>query len=437
MFTFWKCTRLQLLREKSANRTVITVFKPIRTAAGLGGDADGKTFAVVNCHLSAGEHGDAPRKRLQQVADGLETARKEIGNATGTPAAKKKKGGGSPTVPEGGVCVVGDFNSDATDPAVASVVAHFLRTGEVASEFRERASGNALTSKAKRHRFGGLADAYGEAYPTGSAPDRPASYIAPSLIPKFVGNGSTGGERNGLTVELVEAVARIYDRFSPLNAAGIRTWIEAVNGTHSAEVMAVRNVLNVLEEPEDAAAEASDSPKSEEDNAKEELQREIASWVAAGYRGSEFRHALTLLSGRPGGLASGVLSLDDFMEAYALVVTEGKFWSVEHDVAKLGVWPGAAGEIDPPFEGTFDYIFYGAERKSPIPSGRKISFIHFISRAVSDGLYVNVPAGLELQAVRAPLTKEQRALVDRKGVRFPCEWHMSDHLPVAACFRFK
>ena len=66
-------------------------------------------------------------------------------------------------------------------------------------------------------------------------------------------------------------------------------------------------------------------------------------------------------------------------------------------------WPAKSDEIDPPFEGTFDYVFYG----------------------------------VELQTVRAPLTKEQRALVDEQGERFPCEWHMSDHLPVAACFRFK
>ena len=125
MFTFWKRTRLQLMREKSANRTVITVFKPIRTAAGLGGDGDGKLFAVVNCHLSAGDHGDAPRKRLQQVADGLETARKELGNATGKPAAKKKNGGGAAAVPEGGgVCVVGDFNRWVSISHLPCLVVH-------------------------------------------------------------------------------------------------------------------------------------------------------------------------------------------------------------------------------------------------------------------------------------------------------------------------
>ena len=45
-----------------------------------------------------------------------DTARKELGNAadalSGKPQPKKKKVGGG--APQGAVCVVGDFNSDAT-----------------------------------------------------------------------------------------------------------------------------------------------------------------------------------------------------------------------------------------------------------------------------------------------------------------------------------
>ena len=107
MLTFWKRERLELLREKSANRTVTTVFR--RPGAT-------ELFAVVNCHLSAGDAGGAPRKRFQQLEQGLDTARKELGNAadalSGKPQPKKKKAGGG--APQGAVCVVGDFNSDAT-----------------------------------------------------------------------------------------------------------------------------------------------------------------------------------------------------------------------------------------------------------------------------------------------------------------------------------
>ena len=107
MLTFWKRDRLELLREKSANRTVTTVFRRPGSA---------ELFAVVNCHLSAGDAGGAPRKRFQQLEQGLDTARKELGNAadalSGKPQSKKKKAGGG--APQGAVCVVGDFNSDAT-----------------------------------------------------------------------------------------------------------------------------------------------------------------------------------------------------------------------------------------------------------------------------------------------------------------------------------
>ena len=191
MFTFFRTERLELLREKSANRTVITIFRE-RAAAG--------TFAVVNCHLSAGDSGGAPRKRLQQVVDGLETARKELAKAAAAaatttkqppPQPKKKKNAAATLPPEGAVCVVGDFNSDATDPQYNSVVAHFLQTGEVKPEFREDAAGAALTSKTKRHRwFGGLRDAYADAF-AAVGERRPPTYIAAALIPKFVGRGDT------------------------------------------------------------------------------------------------------------------------------------------------------------------------------------------------------------------------------------------------------
>lgn len=126
----------------SANRSVITVLRERSSK---------EVVAVVNCHLSAGDFGDAPRKRLQQVADGLETARKELAKAveSANPTkasgsrslSKKSKKGGGGGPPEGAVCVVGDFNSDATDPRRSSAVAHFLSTGEVGPDFREDAEG--------------------------------------------------------------------------------------------------------------------------------------------------------------------------------------------------------------------------------------------------------------------------------------------------------
>ena len=57
------------------------------------------------------------------------------------------------------------------------------------------------------------------------------------------------------------------------------------------------------------------------------------------------------------------------------------------------------------FEATFDYIYF-------------------------------TPASLEVVAVRPPLSEEQLARIEA-GELLPSEWHGSDHLPVAAVFRFK
>ena len=242
------------------------------------------------------------------------------------------------------------------------------------------------------------------------------------------------GEQAGLTVELVQAVRAMHalfaDKDGGMTASAIKKWSRTINGTHSAEALLARTASGATPQkpPEkDAAADAVDAVDDDGDDAvkgvlnveveKAELEAMIAAWVAEGYRGSpEFRQALTLLQRSAGGLANGVLSADGLIAVYGVLIRDGKFWYVEHDVAKLGVWPEQQptrsnqqrkqAHPTPPFEASFDYIFYDASR-------------------------------LELQAVRRPLTEEQRMLVYDHGERLPCAWHMSDHLPVAASFKFR
>ena len=54
---------------------------------------------------------------------------------------KGKGGGAGECAGRGAIVVAGDFNSDATDPTAASVVARFLTEGEVGPEHRERENG--------------------------------------------------------------------------------------------------------------------------------------------------------------------------------------------------------------------------------------------------------------------------------------------------------
>lgn len=219
-------------------------------------------------------------------------------------------------------------------------------------------------------------------------------------------------------MELVRAVramhAQFADRGGGMSAAAIKEWSRTINGTHSEEVMAARAAS--AKAPEAAAAAGEVGVCTEEGQRKAELQTLFEEWVSEGYRGSsEFRHALELLQQSAGGLCGGTLSADDLVEVYGVLIRDGKFWYVEHDVNQLGVWPspddGCGPERPPllmhqPFEASFDYIFYD-------------------------------PSHLQLCAVRRPLSREQSALVYEAGVRFPCEWHMSDHLPVAACFSYR
>ena len=200
----------------------------------------------------------------------------------------------------------------------------------------------------------------------------------------------------------------------------VGTGVREINGLHSMEFVRARDGLEEVSanrlrpsflvglrfSHRCPAVLQEDEPKAEA--AKSEADLLVEAWVGEGYRGRpEFGQALSLLQGKPGGLASGAITVDDLIEVYGVLIAEGKFWYVEHDVTKLGVWPRQAGGAAPaePFEATFDYIFYSDSR-------------------------------LELRAVRETLTAEQRERIYGKGERLPCAWHMSDHLPVAACFEF-
>ena len=206
--------------------------------------------------------------------------------------------------------------------------------------------------------------------------------------------------------------AMFSDGAAGMSAAGIKAWIRAVNGRHSAEVVKARAAAAVDKTAAAAAKTAAAAVGGAADLVVEpdELQAMFESWVADGHRGSpEFRQALSLLQATPGGLASGELSADGLVEVYGVLIRDGKFWYVEHDVNKLGVWqqsPRDSVAVTRPFEASFDYIWFEASR-------------------------------LQLCSVRQPLTAEQSAHVYHDGETFPCAWHMSDHLPVAASFEFR
>jgi hypothetical protein len=237
----------------------------------------------VNCHLSAGDHNDAPRKRLQQLHDGLTAAAKQLtgaGPAVAAPKGGKQKAkakAGAP--PDGALVVCGDFNSDAREPASAAA-GRYMALGAVEPAFREPTSAAALTSKRKAHRFGTLANAAGVA---GAA--RWPTYIAQNLFPRFLGHR---GPAEAPTAALVAAVGRIFAEFcgaaDALSAVGLRAWLTAVNGRHDAVLPAPVPVPAPDPQP-------GPEPVPEPEAAPSVLEAAIAAWRTEGFRGSEFREA--------------------------------------------------------------------------------------------------------------------------------------------------
>ena len=179
-------------------------------------------------------------------------------------------------------------------------MAQYLASGEVLPSFREAADGPTLTSKAKRHVFGGLCEAYGMAFPSDApcqpfnspGPMRCPSYIAPSLIPKFC--SSTGN--HGLTDALVSAIHTIYEKFTSAGAGmtvdGVRNWLQAANGLHSNPQSVCRWAVFVDGGPDLDKQSCTPSSFDDFDHAAT-LSAVVSAWED-GYR-SEFRHAVALL----------------------------------------------------------------------------------------------------------------------------------------------
>ncbi|CAM9740082.1 unnamed protein product [Ectocarpus fasciculatus] len=381
--------------------------------AGDGGGASsssdkGRLVMVVNCHLTGGP---APERRMRQVLDGLDAARKDAAKllseeaAAAAAAAGKKKGGGGGGKKKGGggaaaaapgtsvpVVVCGDLNSSNGRTAVCEL----LSTGLVEASFRERGyPETAITSKDKRHGFGPFGDVYEEAYGDGNPAEQgvgggtggeattsgpPPTFLVPLLHPHFL---SEDGE--GVSPRLRVALSEAF-----------RSLVGAYGNTARAED----------NDPPPPPAAATGDPVTPGAEAEAFLPREgVEAWLmkinrSLG-RGSEFRAAEAIMGPGPGG----GLTLEDFCSIYASELRGGKFWGVAHDLHALGVeLPGGVPWVGP-YTARFDRVFYSK-------------------------------ATLEAVGAMEPLCEEERELV-AGGDCLPNSWHPSDHLAVAGAFRFR
>ncbi|KAL7509492.1 hypothetical protein ACHAXN_006478 [Cyclotella atomus] len=186
--TFFKDHKFVLDQASHKDRTLVTALRCKSTDSVL---------HIVNCHLSGGT---APERRLRQVHDGLNQVRKYI-SACEIDLTKQMKGNRpSKKLVEkaqsrlhnfrnGGILVVGDFNSDGN-----TAVRKLLVEGCVDKEWREpQYPSLPLTSTRREHSFGSFTDAaelaYGVNVCDGDYGDansmtfgtRPATYVVPNL----------------------------------------------------------------------------------------------------------------------------------------------------------------------------------------------------------------------------------------------------------------
>ena len=117
-------------------------------------------------------------------------------------------------------------------------------------------------------------------------------------------------------------------------------------------------------------------------------------------RGSEYRMAVAAREAREGA----PLTREDFRSIYVAEMRQGKFWGVEHDLRVLR-GKGMREAKAAPFAARFDAIYY-------------------------------TKGSLGLAAVRDALPTEHMEMLRTGEAILPNEWHASDHLPVAAAFRF-
>jgi len=361
------------------DRTLTTILRPLGPGGAPAVTREQPTpLWVINAHLSAGPEA---RRRLRQVHDALEAARKLVAKTTkpgtlaaagGSKAGGGKAGGGGAKGGGGGawgggggggggggaggaamparVVVAGDFNSQGH-----SAVRELLEAGEVLPAFRE--SGDAteaaqaeteVTSKPKRQALGRFADAQAVAC-AASGVARPPTLIAAELMSHML--QADGRPSEALRLALEEAFARLSSDGATLSDEEQAAWLLKVN-------------------------------------------------KAAG-RGSEHRAAIAAREARGGA----PLTREDFHAVYADELAQGKFWGVEHDLRVLR-GAGLRAEGSAPFTAAFDYIWFATD-------------------------------ALQLVGVQPGLAEEELAELLSGGRHgLPDEKHASDHVPVAAAFAF-
>ncbi|MCB9766006.1 MAG: endonuclease/exonuclease/phosphatase family protein [Alphaproteobacteria bacterium] len=221
-----------------------------------------------------------------------------------------------------------------------SATQHLLAGGTVDADFREPGWPDlSLSSKARQHAFSPFAEVYQQAL------GQPPVTLIGSQVAGLMAEGQP-------TERLIAAIEAMFERFAGadggMDAAAIDAWIQRIN--------------------------------------------------RAPQRGSEHRKAAAVLA----EAGRSVLSREDFVGVYRSELSEGKIWSVQHDLQSCGL----------------------------LPEGARVPYT-----ASLDRLYHTIGT-LEAVAVWDPLTEARRQELAATGLGLPNVWHPSDHVPLGAVVRW-
>lgn len=129
------------------------------------------------------------------------------------------------------------------------------------------------------------------------------------------------------------------------------------------------------------------------------IDRWLSTINGAPHRGSEYDEVQQILATQ----GSEILSWPQFLGIYRNCLEAGKYWSIDYDLHAYGIQ--RPSPPSPPFEARLDYVFHS-------------------------------PA-LGVVAVQEPWSAELRDAVRKEGRALPTAEHPSDHLPLAAAFRWR
>lgn len=221
----------------------------------------------------------------------------------------------------------------------------------------------------------------------------------------------TGQELVSVATE--EDLARVISRFTPQFLSMLDTLFDSLIDT----------VVTVIDKQEKRL-------EGEGKDLKAISELKLNEWLLSVNqvegRGGMYKRAVTIFDQKSdtiGGVRQ--LTRGEFYSLFAYELSEGKWWQVAYDLTMSGLDVRTL-EYDDSLQDTTREVALGEEGKGRRPRRHYEGWLD----------YIYYSDRVQLDTIQATMTKEQAERVYRDGDALPNSWWPSDHLPVAAVFRW-